>query len=116
MTALQIVWTLACVIIISSGQLLFKKAGLEIQSAGSWTSTRALVMIFFALAIYGVATLLWINLLRFVALNKAYSFMALCFIIVPIASHFAFRETITPGYAAGTALIILGLLVATRFG
>ncbi|WP_250507449.1 4-amino-4-deoxy-L-arabinose-phospho-UDP flippase [Caballeronia sp. GAFFF3] len=116
MTFLQILYAISCAFIISGGQILFKKAGLEIQSAGSWHSPRALTMIFFALAIYGVATLLWINLLRFVDLNKAYSFMALCFIIVPIASHFFFRDVITPGYVVGTSLVVVGLIVATRFG
>lgn len=116
MTSLQIVWALACVFIISSGQLLFKRAGIEIQAAGTWFSPRALVLLFCALAIYGFATLLWVNLLRFVTLNKAYLFMALCFILVPIASHFLFREAITRGYVLGTALIIVGLVVATRFG
>lgn len=116
MSSIQIAWALACVFIISSGQLLFKKAGIEIQAAGTWYSTRALVMLFCALAIYGIATLLWINLLRYVSLNKAYLFMALCFILVPIASHFFFREAITRGYVVGAALIISGLIVATRFG
>jgi drug/metabolite transporter (DMT)-like permease len=74
------------------------------------------VTILFALAIYAIATLLWINLLRFVNLNRAYSFMALCFIIVPIASHFIFNERITPGYAVGTLLVVVGLVIATRFG
>lgn len=73
-------------------------------------------MLFFALAIYGIATLLWINLLRFVDLNKAYSFMALCFIIVPIASHYFFHEAITPGYVVGASLVVIGLVIATRFG
>ncbi|BAN23938.1 DMT family transporter [Caballeronia insecticola] len=116
MTFLQIAWTLACVFIIASGQLLFKKAGMEIQLAGTWASPRALITVGLALFIYAIATLLWINLLRFVALNRAYSFMALCFVIVPIASHFAFGETITRGYAIGTGMIICGLLVASRFG
>ncbi|MFM0145464.1 DMT family transporter [Paraburkholderia sp. RL18-085-BIA-A] len=116
MTPLQTVWAIACACIIAIGQIAFKKAGMEVQSAGTWFSPRAVMTVFFALAIYAIATLLWINLLRFVNLNKAYSFMALCFIIVPIASHFVFKETITAGYAVGTALVVLGLVIATRFG
>jgi drug/metabolite transporter (DMT)-like permease len=116
MTFLQIIWTLACVAIIASGQLLFKKAGLDIQAAGTWWSPRALITVFCALVIYAVATLLWINLLRFVSLNRAYSFMALCFVIVPIASHFAFGESLTRGYLIGTVMIMCGLIVTSRFG
>ncbi|MDP9644982.1 4-amino-4-deoxy-L-arabinose-phospho-UDP flippase [Paraburkholderia strydomiana] len=116
MTPVQTIWAISCAFIIAVGQIAFKKAGMEVQSAGTWFSPRAVLTIFFALAIYAIATLLWINLLRFVNLNKAYSFMALCFIIVPIASHFIFHERITPGYAIGTALVVIGLVVATRFG
>jgi len=116
MTSLQTLYAISCAFIIAVGQIAFKKAGLEVQSAGTWFSPRAIGTIFFALVIYAIATLLWINLLRYVNLNRAYSFMALCFIIVPIASHFIFKEHITPGYAIGTALVVIGLVVATRFG
>lgn len=116
MTPVQTIWAISCAFIIAVGQIAFKKAGMEVQSAGTWFSPRAVLTIFFALAIYAIATLLWINLLRFVNLNKAYSFMALCFIIVPIASHFIFHERITPGYAIGTALVVIGLVITTRFG
>jgi drug/metabolite transporter (DMT)-like permease len=116
MTPVQTIWAIACACIIAIGQIAFKKAGMEVQSAGTWFSPRAVLTIGFALAIYAIATLLWINLLRFVNLNRAYSFMALCFIIVPFASHFVFNERITPGYAIGTALVVIGLFVATRFG
>ncbi|MFL9990396.1 4-amino-4-deoxy-L-arabinose-phospho-UDP flippase [Paraburkholderia sediminicola] len=116
MTSLQTIWAIACACIIAIGQIAFKKAGMEVQSAGTWFSPRAVLTIFFALAIYAVATLLWINLLRYVNLNRAYSFMALCFIIVPIASHFIFKEHITPGYAVGTGLVVIGLVVVARFG
>jgi len=116
MTPLQTLYAISCAFIIAVGQIAFKKAGLEVQSAGTWFSPRAIFTILFALVIYAIATLLWINLLRYVNLNRAYSFMALCFIIVPIASHFIFKEHITPGYAVGTALVVIGLVVATRYG
>ena len=69
----------------------------------------------FAMFIYGVATLLWISLLRYVPLNKAYVFMALSFVLVPIASYFVFREHITVGYWIGVALIVSGVIVAAKF-
>jgi len=114
MTPLQILWAIACVFIIASGQLLFKKAGMEIQAVG-WASWRVLTVVGAALFIYGVATLLWISLLRYVPLNKAYVFMALSFVLVPIASFFIFREQVTVGYWAGVALIVAGVIVAAKF-
>lgn len=74
-------------------------------------------MIVFGLAlfIYGIATLLWISLLRYVPLNKAYVFMALSFVLVPIASYYIFSEQITVGYWIGVALIVSGVIVAAKF-
>jgi drug/metabolite transporter (DMT)-like permease len=115
MSPLHIIWAIACVLIIACGQLLFKKAGMEIQAIGHWASWRVLTVVGAALFIYGVATLLWISLLRYVPLNKAYVFMALSFVLVPIASFFIFREQITPGYWAGVGLIVTGVIVAAKF-
>jgi len=115
MTPLHIIWAIACVFIIAAGQLLFKKAGMEIQIAGTWASPRVMVVVGSALFIYGLATLLWISLLRYVPLNKAYVFMALSFVLVPIASTFIFREQVTLGYWAGVALIVSGVIVASKF-
>lgn len=116
MTFIQIVYALVCVIAISAGQLLFKRAGMEIEAVGGWVSFKVLLTVAIALSIYGGATLLWINLLRQVDLNKAYLFMALSFVIVPVASHFVFHEAITAGYLAGTTLVAIGLVVATQCG
>ncbi len=110
MTAIQIAWALAAVAAISVGQVLFKTAGLEIQRAGTWLSWRALLVVGLAAVIYAAATLLWINLLRQVPLNKAYVFMALSFLLVPIASHFVFHEPLTLGHWVGTALVVAGIV------
>ena len=88
---------------------------MEIQAIGSWASWRVMLVFGCALFIYGVATLLWISLLRYVPLNKAYVFKALSFVLVPIASYFIFREHITVGYWIGVALIVSGVIVAAKF-
>jgi drug/metabolite transporter (DMT)-like permease len=116
MSKLQILWALICVLAISGGQLLFKQAGIEIQQAGTWFSTRVVVYVGLAGIVYGLTTLLWINLLRYVPLNKAYLFMALCFVIVPIVGSLMFKESVSVGYVIGALLIISGLFVATIFG
>ena len=116
MTVIQVIWALICVVTISAGQLLFKQAGVEIQEAGGWLTWRVVLIVGAAAVIYGLATLLWINLLRDIALNKAYLFMALSFVIVPVASHFVFHEPLTTGFLIGGALMVAGLFIATRFG
>lgn len=40
--------------------------------------------------------------------------MALAFVLVPIGSHFLFGERFQTQYMIGVALIIIGILVATK--
>ncbi|MCL6479982.1 MAG: EamA family transporter [Peptococcaceae bacterium] len=114
MNLIQTLSAVLCVTAISAGQLLFKWASLQIQIVGSWISWRVLITVGLAAIIYVLATLLWINLLQQVALNKAYVFMALSFVLVPIASYLIFREPITNGYLIGAILVIIGIMVATQ--
>ena len=116
MTPLQTLWAILCVAAISAGQLLFKRAGMELEAAGSWRAGRALFVVAIAMAIYGAATLLWIHLLRHVPLHKAYIFMSLSFVLVPLASYAVFREHISGAFLAGTVLIVCGVAVATLAG
>lgn len=88
---------------------------MEIQAIGSWMSWRVMVIVGSAFFIYGLATLLWISLLRYVPLNKAYVFMALSFVLVPIASFFLFKEQVSLGYWIGVGLIVSGVIVASKF-
>lgn len=105
-----------CVVAMSLSQLLFKRAGVELQLANSWLSTKTLLFTWVAFAVSGTAMLLWINLLRHVPLSRAHAFMALSFFIVPISSYFIFRETLSVGYLAGLVLVLAGLAVIVRFG
>ena len=79
-------------------------------------SVKVMGMAFLAFAIYGGATLLWVYLLRFVPLNKAYLFMALSFVFVPLAGYYFLAEKITFGVVIGAFLIISGIAVASKFG
>ena len=116
MTILQFLWAITCVLAVTAGQLLFKRLGLEIQAGSSLFSFKVIVMASVAFSIYGAATILWIYLLRYVPLNKAYLVMALSFVFVPLAGHFFLAEKITLGVIVGAALIISGIFVASRFG
>ena len=116
MTALQTLDAILCVLAISAGQLLFKRTGMEIEASQSWLTLRALLWLGAALVIYGLATLVWIELLRHVALNKAYIFFALSFVFVPLASYFLFDEALNQRYVFGALLIVAGILVITQSG
>jgi drug/metabolite transporter (DMT)-like permease len=100
-----------CVVLISAGQLLFKKVSMEIEKVHDLHSIDVLAPLALALIAYGLATLLWIFLLRFVRLNIAYTFMALSFVMVPFGSYVLFREPLTAGFFWGTTLVVSGLMI-----
>lgn len=62
-------------------------------------------------ALYGAATLVWIWLLSKMPLSQAYPFMALGFVLVPLASAYFFGEQLHLKYWAGMACIIGGILL-----
>ncbi|WP_421783293.1 EamA family transporter [Kiloniella litopenaei] len=97
-------------LIMSSGQMLFKKASLDINwdegvygLINPWLIT--------AVVLYAAATLLWVWILRSVPLSFAYSFSALAFVIVPIAASFLFKESLGWQNIVGTIFIVLGISI-----
>lgn len=116
MTIQHVILAVVCVVGISLSQLLFKRAGMELQLANTWFSTRTLLFTWASFAVSGTATLLWISLLRHVPLSRAHAFMALSFFIVPISSYLVFRESLSPAYLAGLLMVLCGLAVIVRFG
>lgn len=111
----QVLSAVLCVLAISVGQILFKWTGLQIQAELNWFSWKVILPVGLAAIIYGGATLLWINLLRQIELNKVYIFMSLTFFLVPMGSFIVFREHITLGYLVGVVIVVIGLIVATNF-
>ena len=97
---------------IAVGQVLFKMTSEKLTSSGfGFHSIFFEPLFILALVIYGSATLLWIYVLKSVPLAYAYSFMALTFVLVPLLAALWMGETVTMKYAAGAALIIVGLVV-----
>ncbi len=110
----QTIHVLLFVCMISSGQIFFKKAGLEVRESGTWFTWRNAILLGMAFVIYVAATFLWVTLLKEVSLAKAYSFMSLSFILVPLASLFIFGEKITLSYMTGALFIVAGIIIASR--
>jgi drug/metabolite transporter (DMT)-like permease len=98
---------LACVVMISAGQLLFKVVAGRLGEGGIGT----IGLLTLALAIYGTATIAWIFVLRYVHLSSVYPLMALSFVLVPLGSRTILGEPITPQYWVGVALLVGGILV-----
>lgn len=113
MSAGQTTLALFCVLLIAVGQLLFKLVG-KVSVETQVTGLRTMAIGGCALFLYGVATILWIYLLRSAELSKAYPWMALSYVLVAGGSVVFFRESISWTYAAGLLLIIAGVLVISR--
>jgi drug/metabolite transporter (DMT)-like permease len=100
--------------VFAGGQLLFKLSANRIVFDQGWG---ALVASFIspalvsAVALYGVATVLWVILLTDLPLSRAYPFVMLSFLFVPVLSWFCFGDTLSPVYFVGLFLMMAGAAV-----
>lgn len=113
MTMLQTVLILVSVLMVCAGQLLFKLVGLRIQSGLTLLDAKVWTIAFGAMVIYGCATVLWIAILRTVPLVKAYPYMALSFVLVPLGSIFLYSEKVHWTYLLGALFIVMGVVLTT---
>lgn len=102
---------ICCVIGISVGQILFKASSKSFIYTGSYLSPKTLSLLLAALFLYGVTTIAWVWVLQKIELGKVYPYMALAFVLVPIASHFFFGENYSSNYYIGIVLIVVGILI-----
>lgn len=102
-----------CVLGISAGQLLFKLAATRPLPDGApvWRLLFSPALLL-GLTIYGLATLAWLWQLRTTPLSRAFPFMALGFIITPLAATWLFGETTGPRYWLGASLIAAGVVLS----
>jgi drug/metabolite transporter (DMT)-like permease len=121
-SALQVTLLLAYAIGMSLGQLLFKFAALSISpsaaaapTAGGQLFQLGLNPYFLgAMSLYFGLSVLWVWILTFTPLSRAYPFVALAFIITPFVSHFVFMEALDLRFYFGLTLIVIGLILVIR--
>jgi drug/metabolite transporter (DMT)-like permease len=100
---------------MAGGQLLFKAAALRF-AAGATPIERIFGLMqngYFiaALVLYAGLSLLWVWVLSFTPLSRAYPFVALAFALTPILGMLAFAEPFSLRLAGGIALILCGLVL-----
>jgi drug/metabolite transporter (DMT)-like permease len=100
---------------MTGGQLLFKVAALRAATAAS-SGERLFAMLgngFFVAAVllYGALAVLWVWILSFTPLSRAYIFVALAFAATPLLGAIVFLEPISPRLVTGIGLIVCGLLL-----
>ncbi|NJR14217.1 MAG: EamA family transporter [Phyllobacteriaceae bacterium] len=108
LSAAIVIGALACTV---AGQLLFRGAALSANAAGGFANPRSLLLFGTAIALYGIMTMLWAHALRELPLSRAYPFMALSFLIIPIAEHFIYGQPWSWNAVVGGVVIIGGIVV-----
>jgi len=108
--------TLLCVLLICTGQILFKLGSSKLSLAGGLIeSARSFLnpWIISALFLYAGTTILWILVLSFTPLSLAYPLNSLAFIIVPLLGSFFLNEAFTMKTLIGGLVIIIGVCIST---
>jgi drug/metabolite transporter (DMT)-like permease len=102
---------------MSGGQVLFKMAALRYVAEGG-VGERLLGLvcnIYFvtALVFYAGYAILWVWILSFTPLSRAYPFVALAFALTPLLGAMLFGETISLRLVVGLLFILCGLFIVT---
>jgi drug/metabolite transporter (DMT)-like permease len=110
----QIVALVAYAGAMVGGQLLFKMAALRVLHEGPFIE-RAMGLLLngyflVALVLYAALAGVWVWILTFTPLSRAYPFVALAFALTPALGGLMFAEPISVRLVIGIALILCGLL------
>src|SRR5664279_94205 len=110
MTILQVALLTLYALGMAIGQMLFKSAAEQIATIPAGTASGYLMWLlklafdpFFVLAIglYMMISVLWVWILSFTPLSRAYPFGALAFIFTIVIGVLFFRETVTRTHLLG---------------
>ena len=117
MTVAQIVFVLLVVAVIIVGQVLFKLSSQHLvmdRGLGSLIASLLSWQFLLAMFFYALGAVLWVVVLKHVPLNRAYPFMAISFIVLPLAGYYMFGEPLSARYIVGLVILVGGLyLVAS---
>jgi drug/metabolite transporter (DMT)-like permease len=118
LTLWQIVLLAAYAAGMSGGQLLFKMAALRSGADSGSLVARLLglvtnVYFICALVLYAGFAILWVWILSFIPLSRAYPFVALAFALTPLLAGFLFGDAISLRLVAGIVFILCGLFLVT---
>ena len=111
--------TLLCLLntaLMATGQVLFKYGsnGKDISSISDIIRMFFSPVVFCALCLYAITTGLWLYILSRMPISFAYPIQALAFPLVLMASILIFKESISVTRWIGVAVIICGVVIATR--
>jgi len=64
-----------------------------------------------AVVLYVALTVLWVWLLTFTPLSRAYPFVALAFAVTPLLGGWVFNEPMAPRLFVGIVIVLVGLFL-----
>ena len=99
---------------MAGGQLLFKMAALRAIPEGPFIERMMGILLngyfLVALVLYAALAGIWVWILTFTPLSRAYPFVALAFALTPALGGLVFAEPISVRLVIGIGLILCGLL------
>ena len=109
------------ILLMASGQILFKMVANNLKAADASLQgiSRMLAepLLWPALVIYALATVLWIAVLRDASLSFAYPLLiATSILIVSLAGVLLFHEHMSTMHMTGIGIILIGLVVTAVYG
>ena len=105
----KILLILPYIICLSFGQILFKKIGIQVNSADNKIVTLLSSPLFYCAAgLYALLTVYWIFILSKTPLSVAYPYVLLSFITTPLAASFVFQEKLGFYFWVGTLVMLTG--------
>ncbi|MDF1599740.1 hypothetical protein PZ895_08110 [Mesorhizobium sp. YIM 152430] len=108
---------LSFAVIMGVGQMMFKFAAQDIRIRAEISPVFAAFSpwLIAAIVLYAASTVLWVGILMYVPLSKAYPFALLGAALVPILAVLALGETLSIYYPLGLGLVVIGVMI-TQLG
>ena len=97
---------------MTGGQLLFKASADGIKGLSGMSLVIGLatnVWFIAAITLYMSLTVVWVWILTFIPLSRAYPFVILAFIFTPLGAAALFGESLRGNYLWGMAFVLTGL-------
>ncbi|MDR0250958.1 MAG: EamA family transporter [Burkholderiales bacterium] len=101
---------LVCVL-TCCGQLCQKQAVECWKSAALTTRRKTFGWLMLAVGALGLALLLWLWVLQLLPVGLAYPMLSFNFVLMALATHCFFHETLSRRHVAGIACIVLGVIL-----
>jgi drug/metabolite transporter (DMT)-like permease len=99
---------------ISASQVAIKYAATAFREGVGIFDWRFIVPLGISLSLSAVTQLVWLWVLQFVGLARAYMVLSSTFILVPIASAFLFHDSLSPRFTLGIVLIVIGVFLTVQ--